>query len=77
MPDHAVDATVANMVLRHATEPAAMIAEMTRVTRPGGCRHHRRDRAPYEWMRTEHADIWLGFSSDHIAIFIAWGQVPS
>jgi ubiquinone/menaquinone biosynthesis C-methylase UbiE len=36
LPDHAVDATVANMVLHHATDPAAMLAEMTRVTRPGG-----------------------------------------
>lgn len=69
-PDDAVDATVANMVLHHATDPAAMIAEMARITRPGGwvaitdeVEH------PYEWMRTEHADIWLGFSSDQIEGF--------
>jgi hypothetical protein len=24
---------------------------------------------PYEWMRTEHADVWLGFSSDQIEGF--------
>lgn len=72
LPDHAVDATVANMVLHHATDPAAMLAEMTRVTRPGGwvaitdeIEH------PYEWMRTEHADVWLGFSSDQIEGFSA------
>jgi ArsR family transcriptional regulator len=70
LPDHAVDVTVANMVLHHATDPAAMITEMTRVTRPGGwvaitdeIEH------PYEWMRTEHADIWLGFSSDQVEGF--------
>jgi ArsR family transcriptional regulator len=64
------DATVANMVLHHATDPAAMIAEMARVTRPGGwvaltdeVEH------PYEWMRTEHADVWLGFSSGQIEGF--------
>jgi ubiquinone/menaquinone biosynthesis C-methylase UbiE len=67
LPDDAVDAAVANMVLHHAVDPAAMIAEMARVTRPGGwvgitdeVEH------PYEWMRTEHADVWLGFSSDQI-----------
>jgi ubiquinone/menaquinone biosynthesis C-methylase UbiE len=70
LPDDAVDATVANMVLHHATDPAAMIAEMARVTRPGGwvaitdeVEH------PYEWMRTEHADVWLGFSGDQIEAF--------
>jgi ubiquinone/menaquinone biosynthesis C-methylase UbiE len=70
LADDAVDATVANMVLHHATDPAAMIAEMRRVTRPGGwvaitdeIEH------PYEWMRTEHADVWLGFSANQIEGF--------
>jgi ubiquinone/menaquinone biosynthesis C-methylase UbiE len=70
LTDDAVDATVANMVLHHATDPAAMIAEMARVTRPAGwvaitdeIEH------PYEWMRTEHADVWLGFRSDQIEAF--------
>ncbi len=26
---------------------------------------------PYEWMRTEQADIWLGFTEDQIAQFFA------
>jgi ArsR family transcriptional regulator len=70
LPDDSADAAVANMVLHHATDPAAMIAEMARVTRPGGwvgitdeVEH------PYEWMRAEHADVWLGFSSDQIEGF--------
>ena len=70
LPDGAVDATVANMVLHHATDPAAMIAEMARVTRPGGwvaitdeVEH------PYKWMRTEHADVWLGFTADQLEGF--------
>ncbi len=65
-----VDASVANMVLHHAPNPANMLREMTRVTRPGGrvavtdAVAHR-----YEWMRTEQADIWLGFSEHEIAQF--------
>jgi ArsR family transcriptional regulator len=70
LPTDSVDAAVANMVLHHAEHPAAMLAEMTRVTRPGGwvavtdeVEH------PYEWMHTEHADVWLGFRKDQVAGF--------
>jgi ubiquinone/menaquinone biosynthesis C-methylase UbiE len=65
-----VDAAVANMVLHHAESPAAMIAEMARVVRPGGwvaitdeIEH------PYEWMRAEQADVWLGFTAAQIEGF--------
>jgi ubiquinone/menaquinone biosynthesis C-methylase UbiE len=68
--DGSVDAAVANMVMHHAEQPAAMLAEMARVTRPGGwvavtdeVEH------PYEWMRTEHADVWLGFDEAQVAGF--------
>jgi ubiquinone/menaquinone biosynthesis C-methylase UbiE len=61
--DDSVDVAVANMVLHHAPDPAVMLTEMARVVRPGGniaitdaVEHS------YEWMRTEQADIWLGFS---------------
>jgi ubiquinone/menaquinone biosynthesis C-methylase UbiE len=70
LSDDSVDAAVANMVLHHAEDPAAMLSEMTRVTRPGGWVavtdevEHR-----YEWMRAEHADVWLGFSEDQVAGF--------
>jgi ubiquinone/menaquinone biosynthesis C-methylase UbiE len=67
LDDNSVDAAVANMVLHHAEDPGGMIAEMARVVRPGGwvaitdeVEH------PYEWMRTEHADVWLGFNRDQI-----------
>jgi ubiquinone/menaquinone biosynthesis C-methylase UbiE len=70
LPDGAVDASVANMMLHHASDPGAMVAEMARVTRPEGwvavtdeVEH------PYEWMRIEHADIWLGFPSDQVEGF--------
>jgi ArsR family transcriptional regulator len=68
--DGSVDAAVANMVLHHAEDPAGMVREMARVTKPGGwvaltdAVEH-----PYEWMRAEHADIWLGFSAEQIAGF--------
>jgi ubiquinone/menaquinone biosynthesis C-methylase UbiE len=67
-----VDAAVANMVLHHAESPGAVIEEMARVTRPGGwvaitdeVEHS------YQWMREEHADLWLGFNEDQIAGFFA------
>ena len=60
------------MVLHHAEDPAAMLTEMARVVRPGGvvaiC-----DEAehPWEWMRQEHADIWLGFTPEQVHAFFA------
>ncbi len=77
LDDGWADAAVANMVLHHAPDPAAMIAEMARVVRPGGtvavtdCVEH-----DHEWMRTEQADLWLGFSPDTIsALFDGSGLV--
>lgn len=70
LPDDSVDVAVANMVLHHAPEPAAMLIEMARVVRPGGTiaitdeiGHH------YEWMRTEQADLWLGFTPDQVRAY--------
>lgn len=67
LADGSVDAAFANMVLHHAEEPATMLAEMTRTVNPGGyvviadeVEH------PYEWMRHEHADVWLGFTQGQI-----------
>ena len=72
LPSGSVDAAVANMVLHHAESPDAMLREMARVTRPGGwvavtdeVEH------PHEWMRTEHADVWLGFREDQVGGFFA------
>ena len=62
-----VDAAFANMVMHHAEEPTAVLEEMARVVKPGGsvavvdAVEHR-----YEWMREEHADIWLGFGREQI-----------
>lgn len=73
--DDSVDAAFANMVLHHAEHPAVMLAEMARVVRPGGtvaiCDEVGH---PYEWMRAEHADVWLGFTEDQVAeLFAAAG----
>lgn len=72
LTDESVDAAFANMVLHHAEDPAAMLAEMARVVKPGGAvvvtdevEH------AYEWMRHEHADVWLGFSGERVERFFA------
>ena len=75
LADHSVDAAVANMVLHHAVDPAAMLGEMARIVRPGGtvaiCDEAQH---PYTWMREEHADIWLGFTDTQVhAFFTAAG----
>ena len=75
LADDSVDAAVANMVLHHAVDPAAMLGEMARIVRPGGtvaiCDEAQH---PYEWMREEQADIWLGFTEQQVhAFFTAAG----
>lgn len=63
-----VDAAFASLVLHHAPRPAAAIAEMTRIVRPGGSvvivdllAHG------HDWLREEQADVWLGFSKDELS----------
>jgi ArsR family transcriptional regulator len=67
LADDTVDVAVANMVLHHAPDPAAMLAEMTRVVRPGGMIAITDEvEHPFEWMRTEQADLWLGFTPGQV-----------
>jgi ubiquinone/menaquinone biosynthesis C-methylase UbiE len=67
LPDDSVNVAVANMVLHHAPDPARMLAEMGRVVRPGGTIAITDEvEHPYEWMRTEQADIWLGFTPEQV-----------
>jgi ubiquinone/menaquinone biosynthesis C-methylase UbiE len=67
LKDDSMDAAFANMVMHHAEDPAAMLREMARVTRAGGTEaivdevEH-----SYEWMRDEHADVWLGFDQGQV-----------
>jgi len=70
LAEDSVDAAVANMVLHHAPDPAAMLAEMCRVVRPGGMVAITDEQAhDYEWMRTEQADLWLGFAEPQVEGF--------
>lgn len=65
--DDSVDVAVANMVLHHAPDPARMLAEMARIVRPGGTIAVTDEvEHPYEWMRIEQADIWLGFTPEQV-----------
>jgi len=62
LPDDCLDAVFANMYLHHCPDPQAAIREMTRVLRPGGrLVITDMDTHPYEWVRQEMADFWLGF----------------
>lgn len=78
LADNSVDAAFANMVLHHAEDPAAMLTEMARVVRPGGvvaiCDEVEH---PWEWMREEHADIWLGFTPEQVHGFFAAAGLES
>jgi len=67
LEDASVDAAFANMVLHHAQDLAAMLAEMARVVRPGGVVAVTDEvEHPYAWMREEHADVWLGFTQEQV-----------
>lgn len=62
LPDTSADCALLNMVLHHAPDPPAVLAEIRRVLRPGGslliadlARHER------ETAREQLADQWLGF----------------
>ena len=68
LPDTSVGCVVANMVLHHAADPQAVLAEIRRVLKPGGmllladlARHER------EAAREQLADQWLGFDEAELA----------
>lgn len=72
LESNSMDAAFANMVLHHAEDPAAMLAEMIRVVKPGGTVAITDEvEHTYEWMREEHADVWLGFTRDQVEDFFS------
>ncbi len=71
-PQPAADCVVLNMVLHHFSDPAAAMARLARLVRPGGsllltelCSHHQ------AWAREACGDVWLGFDQDELA---HWAQ---
>lgn len=61
------DAVFANMYLHHAPDPAAAIAEMSRILKPGGkLVITDLDSHDQAWMRDEMADRWLGFDRQQL-----------
>jgi ubiquinone/menaquinone biosynthesis C-methylase UbiE len=67
LPDASVECVVGNMVLHHAADPSAVLAEIRRVLAPRGtllladlARHER------EVAREQLADQWLGFEENEL-----------
>jgi ubiquinone/menaquinone biosynthesis C-methylase UbiE len=70
--DATLDAVFANMYLHHCPDPLSSIRELIRVLRPGGrLVITDMDAHPYEWLKTEMADVWLGFDRDQIKAWFA------
>ena len=65
MQDASLDAVFANMYLHHCPDPLAAIVEMVRILRPGGrLIITDMDSHTHTWLKTEMADVWLGFERD-------------
>jgi len=72
LPDKSLDAVFANMYLHHCPDPLAAIREMVRVLRPGGrLVITDLDAHTHAWMKTEMADVWLGFERDQVRSWFA------
>ena len=68
LQDSSVDIVIGNMVLHHCPNPKVALSEMSRVLKPNGriaisdLQEH-----THEWLRKEHADLWLGFNMEEVA----------
>lgn len=71
LPGGTLDAVFANMYLHHAPNPAAALAEMARVLKPGGrLVVTDADEHDQSWMREAMADRWLGFKREDIRAWL-------
>ena len=71
LPDDSLDAVFANMYLHHCPDPLAAIREMVRILRPGGrLVLTDLDAHPYEWLKTEMADVWQGFEREQMRAWL-------
>jgi ubiquinone/menaquinone biosynthesis C-methylase UbiE len=67
LPSDSLDAVFANMYLHHLPEPLAAIREMARLLKPGGrLVITDMDPHPYQWLKEEMADVWMGFDRSQI-----------
>ncbi|MFQ5893019.1 MAG: class I SAM-dependent methyltransferase, partial [Nitrospinota bacterium] len=67
IPDTAVDYVFANMCLHHVESPQDAIKEMARILKPGGTLVITDlDEHPFEFLRTEHHDRWMGFKREEV-----------
>jgi arsenite methyltransferase len=67
LPDSSLDAAFANMYLHHCPDPLASIREIVRALRPGGrLVITDMDAHTNERLKTEMADVWLGFDREQI-----------
>ena len=72
LDDRSVDDVFANMVLHHVESPPAAIREMARILKPGGkLVITDLDRHDFEFLRTEHCDLWMGFDRPDVARWVA------
>ncbi len=72
LADAELDAAFTHMVLQYVAAPAAAVAEMARVVKPGGSvvvidfvQHER------AWMREELGVVWMGFAPDEVRSWLA------
>jgi ubiquinone/menaquinone biosynthesis C-methylase UbiE len=68
--DNRFDAVFANMYLHHVPDPAAAIAEMVRILKPGGkLVISDLDTHDEVWMREAMSDRWLGFERGDVKMW--------
>jgi ArsR family transcriptional regulator len=76
LADHSVDLAILSQALHHAADPPTVLAEATRVVRPGGrvllleLRSH--DEA---WVREQLGDRWLGFEDNQLRSMLEDAQL--
>jgi ubiquinone/menaquinone biosynthesis C-methylase UbiE len=60
--DNIIDYALANMYLHHVDDPPKAIREIYRILKPGGRMILTDlDAHPFEYLKTVHHDVWLGF----------------
>jgi ArsR family transcriptional regulator len=76
LADHSVDLAVLSQALHHAADPAVVVAEAARITRPGGHVLLLELRAHNEaWVREQLGDRWLGFADEELRALLAGARL--